>query len=52
VPLLEPDQLVEARRDVLERRKLTPRTLALMWGLRAYAIFMLGIVGIQIAHAL
>ena len=52
VALLENDQLVHARQKLLGRRKLARETLMLMWGLRIYAVFMLGIVGYQIAHAL
>lgn len=50
--LLEKDQLVHARQDLLERRRLSRRTLILMWGLRIYAVFMLGVVGYQVAHSL
>lgn len=50
--LLEHDQLVEARQRPLGRRKLSLKTLTLMWSLRIYAVFMFGIVGYQIAHVL
>ena len=50
--LLEHDQLVESRQKALGRRHLARQTLILMWGLRIYAVFMLGIVGYQIAHTL
>jgi len=49
---LESDQLVHARQGLLERRRLSRRTLILMWGLRFYAVFMLGVVGYQVAQSL
>jgi hypothetical protein len=41
---LEPDQLVEARREPYGRRQLSAGALAAMWGLRIYALLMVLVV--------
>lgn len=46
------DQLTAARRKPYGRRRLSPRMLILMWGLRVYAVLMMCIVGYQVAQAL
>ncbi len=49
---LEADQLVEARRVPLGRRKLSRTTLILLWLLRAYVVFMLVVIGVQLHRTL
>ena len=46
--VLEPDQLVGAKEEHFPRARLGRGTRALMWGMRAYVIFMLVVVGYQI----
>lgn len=41
---LDQDQLVAAKRRRLPRRYLKPSEVWLLWGLRAYLVFMMGIV--------
>lgn len=41
---LEPDQLAEAKRIGVPRRRLRGGELALLWALRIYVVFMLAIV--------
>ncbi len=49
---LEADQLVEARQVPLGRRKLSAGTVLLLWLLRAYVVFMLVVIGVQLHRAL
>lgn len=49
---LEADQLVEARQVPLGRRKLSRMTLILLWLLRAYVVFMLIVIGVQLHRSL
>lgn len=49
---LEADQLVEARQVPLGRRKLSAGTVMLLWLLRAYVVFMLVVIGVQLHRAL
>jgi len=52
VSSLEPDQLIAAKKRYhWPRRKLTRLETALLWALRIYLIFMLGVVLYQIWHA-
>jgi hypothetical protein len=44
---LEHDQLVKAKKNAIPRRQLKGRELAVLWGLRVYLIFMLGVVVYQ-----
>lgn len=46
--VLEPDQLVGAKEAHYPRARLGRGTRALMWGMRAYVIFMLVVVGYQV----
>lgn len=41
---LEPDQLAEAKRIGVPRRRLRGGELALLWALRIYLVFMLAVV--------
>ena len=41
---LEPDQLAEAMRVAVPRRKLRGGELALLWALRVYVVFMMAVV--------
>ncbi|MGB8028044.1 MAG: hypothetical protein WCF30_00130 [Terracidiphilus sp.] len=41
---LEPDQLAEAKRVAVPRRKLRGGELALLWALRVYVVFMMAVV--------
>jgi hypothetical protein len=41
---LEPDQLAEAKRVGVPRRRLRGGELALLWALRIYVVFMLAVV--------
>jgi len=41
---LEPNQLAEAKRVALPRRKLRGEELALLWALRVYVVFMMAVV--------
>ena len=49
--VLEPDQLTASKMRY-GRRKLSRGTLALLWALRVYVVFMLVIVGLAIWNAL
>jgi hypothetical protein len=44
---LEHDQLVKVKKQAIPRRQLKGRELAVLWGLRVYLIFMLGVVVYQ-----
>ncbi len=46
--VLEPDQLVGAKKEHYPRARLGPGTRILMWAMRAYVIFMLVVVGYQV----
>ena len=50
--LLEPDQLVSAKRVPFGRRVLSPALRAVLWGLRAYVLFMLVVVVIEVVRSL
>lgn len=50
--LLEPDQLVSAKRVPFGRRALSPGLRAVLWGLRAYVVFMLVVVVIEVVRSL
>lgn len=41
---LEPDQLAEAKRIGVPRRRLRGGELALLWALRVYVVFMMVVV--------
>ena len=41
---LEPDQLAEAKRVAVPRRRLHGGELALLWALRVYVVFMMVVV--------
>ncbi len=45
---LEPDQLAEAKKQRIPRRKLRPGELAVLWGLRVYVLFMLAVIVYQV----
>ncbi len=48
---LEPDQLVEARREGYGRRQLSAGALTAMWGLRIYALLMVLVVIYSVVQA-
>ncbi len=48
---LEPDQLVEARRERYGRRQLSAGALTAMWGLRIYALLMVLVVIYSVVQA-
>ncbi len=50
--LLEPDQLVSAKRVPFGRRSLSPVLRVVLWGLRAYVVFMLVVVVIEVVRSL
>ena len=41
---LEPDQLAEAKKEHVPRRRLKGRELLVLWGLRIYLLFMIAVV--------
>jgi hypothetical protein len=45
---LEPDQLTEAKHQRLPRRQLKRSEVILLWSLRLYLVFMIGVVVYQI----
>lgn len=45
---LEHDQLARARKHFIPRRLLKGPELLLLWALRVYLIFMMGVVGYQV----
>jgi hypothetical protein len=45
---LEPDQLAEAKKQRIPRRKLRRGELAVLWGLRVYVLFMLVVIIYQV----
>ncbi len=45
---LEPDQLAEAKKQRIPRRKLRRGELAVLWGLRVYVLFMLAVIVYQV----
>jgi hypothetical protein len=45
---LEPDQLVEAKKRHIPRRRFKDSELVLLWGLRVYLLFMLAVVAYQV----
>ena len=44
---LEPDQLAEAKKQPVQRRRLKGRELAVLWFLRIYLLFMIAVVVYQ-----
>jgi Fe2+ transport system protein FeoA len=48
---LQAEQLVQSRRQPFGRRQLTPQALAVMWGLRIYAVLMLAVVAYQVVQS-
>ncbi len=50
--VLEPDQLVAAKRVRFGPRRLSRALRGLLWGLRLYVVFMLVVVALQIARGL
>ncbi len=48
--LLEPDQLVAAKRTPLGPRRLTPSEKILLWALRLYVLGLLAVVVLQIVR--
>lgn len=50
--LLEPDQIVAAKKARLGLRPLSPTLRVVLWGLRLYVVFMLVVVGIAVARGL
>ncbi len=44
---LEPDQLAEAKKQRLPRRRLRPSELLVLWFLRIYLLFMVAVVVYQ-----
>jgi hypothetical protein len=45
---LEPDQLTQAKRQRLPRRRLKPSEVVLLWTLRIYLLSMIGVVVYQL----
>ena len=45
---LEHDQLVEAKKQPIPRRRLKRLELATLWALRLYLIFMMAVVAYQV----
>jgi hypothetical protein len=45
---LEPDQLVQSKKNPIPRRLLKGRELLLLWSLRLYLIFMMTVVAYQV----
>jgi hypothetical protein len=45
---LEPEQLTEAKRQRLPRRRLKRSEVLLLWSLRVYLFFMVGVVVYQL----
>ncbi len=41
---LEPDQLAEAKKEHVPRRRLKGPELLVLWGLRIYLLFMIAVV--------
>lgn len=48
---LEPDQLTEAKHQRLPRRRLKGSEVLLLWSLRVYLLFMIGVVVYQVLTA-
>jgi len=44
---LEPDQLAEAKKQPVQRRRLKSRELLVLWFLRIYLLFMIAVVVYQ-----
>ncbi len=45
---LEPDQLAEAKKQRIPRRRLRPGEVVVLWLLRFYLLFMLAVVVYQV----
>lgn len=45
---LEPDQLANARKHPIPRRRLKGPELLVLWALRLYLLFMMAVVGYQV----
>ena len=48
---LEHDQLARAEKHFIPRRRLKGPELLLLWALRLYLLFMMGVVGYQVFMA-
>lgn len=49
---LEPDQLAQATKTAIPRRRLKGSELAILWSLRLYLVFMMAVVLYQVWSAI